>query len=205
MRSDNQYATERGEHNPSESEVDFRERSREVNVQSVGHPTPGMEVVGPTMFNLVQETRRAIDIQSRLLQAAIPLLDNRRITDYATGQTDANGNLDLPMYRVPAGMQFVMTRLNVEDGTHTPGAGFTAAGCWIAVIRGDKFSPGSMVDFLPNPPNNNGIIIPALFSDGNSEAAVYKGGEVITLHVVGTVTLANTDIWARFQGELTQL
>jgi hypothetical protein len=95
-------------------------------------------------------------------------------------------------------MQFVSTRVNIEDGTHTPGAGFTAAGCWIALIRGDKWQPGSILDFLPNPPANNGVILPCEFSDGPSEAGILRGGEVFSIHIAsGPVS---TDIWVRLQG-----
>lgn len=178
----------------------FRDKDRTVPARVSRPPEPGSESAGPSLFNLVQETRKALEVQGELLKNAIGLLDKRIVVDYATGQTDANGNLDLKIYTVPMGMQFLIDRVNIEDGTHTPGNGFTAAGCWLALMRGDKWQPGSIIDFLPNPPNANGVILPALFSDGPGEAGIFRGGEIIGLHIVGTVTLANTDIWVRIQG-----
>lgn len=162
---------------------------------------PGEEAIGPLMFNLVEESRRAREVHDKLLQAAIPLLDQRIIVERHAGNTDANGNLDLPLYRVPQGYQLVVTRCIIEDATHTPGAPFSAAGAWIALIDGDRFQPGSVKDFLPNPGNAAAVpLIPGLFSDGNTEAAVFRGGQIVSLHVVGTVTLANVDIFCTLQG-----
>lgn len=181
----------------------FRDENRQVPARVGTPPEPGSESAGPSMFHLVQETRRSLEVQNHLLKAAIPLMDQRIVVDYATGQTDGSGNLDLKIYQVPQGYQFITTRVNIEDGTHTPGNGFTAANCWMALIRGDKWQPGSIIDFVPNPPNAAGVILPAQFSDGASEAGVFRGGEIIGLHI--SAGPATTDIWVRIQGQLQSI
>ena len=184
----------------------FRERSRPVSPAYETPPEPDPHSAGPAMFNLVQETRRALDVQSQLIIKAIPLLNNRTVTERVAGQTDANGNLDIPLYRVPQGFQFYTQRITVEDSTHTPGAPFSAAGAWLGIIVGDKFQPGSLKDMAPNPGNAGATpLIPFIFSDGNEEQALFRGGEIISLHVVGTVTLATVDIFATIQGKLFPL
>lgn len=198
-RNDNLYADQRGLHHPVDG---FRLQDKEVITPSRPAPEPGAESVGPAMIHLVEETRRAMAVQSQLILKAVPLLNNRMIVEKHAGQTDAAGNLDLVLYRVPQGYQFLTTRVTIEDATHTPGAPFSAAGAWIALISGDKFAAGSMRDMAPNPGNAGASpIIPFIFSDGSSEASIFRGGEIISLHVVGTATLANTDIFVSLQGQ----
>jgi hypothetical protein len=178
---------------------DFRNENNQLGPGATPNPPiPGWESVGPAMQEFIARTNRALEVQGRLLQAAIPLMDKRIVVDYATGTTDGSGNLDLVIYRVPVGFQFITTRVNVEDGTHTPGAGFTGATSWIGLMRGDKWMPGSLVDFWPVPAAGNAVIIPIQFTDGSSEAAVFRGGETIGLHIAtGPVS---SDIWVRIQG-----
>lgn len=200
-RNDNAYANERGLHHPVDG---FREINEEVVTPSRPAPEPGAESVGPALFNLVEENVRALAVQSQLILKAIPLLNNRIIVEKHAGQTDATGNVDIPLYRVPQGFQFFTTRVTFEDATHTPGAPFSAAGAWVALIAGDKFAPGSLRDMAPNPGNAGATpLIPGIFSDGSSEASIFRGGEIITLHVVGTATLANLDIFATLQGQIS--
>lgn len=199
-RSDNAYGSERGLHHPVDG---FRDQNTEVFTPSRPAPEPGAESVGPAMIQLVEENRRAFQVQSNLILKAIPLLNNRIVVEKHAGQTDANGNLDLVLYRVPQGYQFVTTRVTFEDAIHNPGTPFSAAGAWVALISGDKFAPGSMRDMVPNPGNAGATpIIPGIFSDGSSEASVFRGGEIVSLHVVGTITLANVDIFVSLQGQV---
>lgn len=188
--------------NAKASDSGYRDADRQIPARVGTPPEPGNESAGPAMFNLVQETKRALEVQSALLRAAIPLLDTRIVVDYATGQADASGNLALKIYQVPQGYQFITTRVNIENGIATPGAPFTAAGAWMGLMRGDSFRPGSLIDFVPNPPGAGGVVLPAIFSDGSSEAGVFRGGEIIGLNFVGTATAANMDIWVRIQGIL---
>lgn len=129
----------------------------------------------------------------------------RRFTEFAqvTGNTDTSGNLDLELYVVPAGYECSIARVNVEDPTHTPASPFTNAAAWIALIRGVKFGAGSILDF--GPAASNGPMIPCIFSTSVNHAPKLRGGEILTLHVVGSASLANTAIFARAQLELVEL
>lgn len=195
----NRYAERRGVESPGINDGGaFRNENVQVPADSKTPPYPGSESAGPALYDLINRTTRALEIQTRLIHEAIPLLNSRHVVTYAAGQTDGSGNLDLVLYRVPQGMQFVCTRVNVEDGTHTPGNPFTSATGWIALIRGDKWQPGSIIDMWPNPPAGNANFIPILFSDGNMEAGLFRGGETIGLHIAsGPPT---TDILVRVQG-----
>lgn len=150
------------------------------------------------MFDLVEQTRRSVEVQNRLLRSAIPLLDRRIVINYANGQTDGSGILNLVLYRVPQGMQFITTRVNVEAAGFTPATPYTNATGWIGLMRSDRFVIGSLVDFVPNPPLATAPILPASITDGASEAAVFRGGEIIGLTIASGP--ATTDIWVRLQG-----
>jgi len=199
---DNRYAVERGLHKDGENDASlYRNENEQIYADSARPPYPGTESAGPALYDLVDRTARALEVQSRLLRDAIPLLNRRIMVEYKTGQTDANGNADIVLYQIPAGMQFIVTRVNVEAAGFNAGTPFSAAGAWIALTRSQTFAVGTTLDFLPNPPNAGATpILPASISDGATEAGVFRGGEFAVLHIVGTATLANVDIWARLQG-----
>jgi len=176
----------------------FREETFPVETPFHHAPPPGQESAGPSMFDLVERTRESIRVQNDLLRAAIPLLNKRIVVSYVTGQTDASGNLDLVLYRVPQGMQFITTRVNVEATGFTPATPYTNAAGWLGLMKSDKFQQGTLIDFLPNPPVANGAILPASITDGATEAGVFRGGESIGLHIA--TGPATADIWVRFQG-----
>lgn len=161
-------------------------------------PNPGQEVVGPAFFDLVREVKLAQQVGEQLLRDAKSLMDKRSVISLETGQTDGSGNIDLPLYVCPAGFEFVITRLSVEAIGFTPAVPFASATGWIAIIRGQAFGVGSIVDFLPNPPLANAPILPAQFVDGPNNAAVFRSGERVSLHIANGPV--NTDIYARFQG-----
>ncbi len=189
----------------AEQEVNYRVENDRVETRTVaptiGRPgNPGEESVGPSLFALVQRTSRAIEVQAELLRHAIPLLDQRTIVERSSGNTDANGNLDLQLYTVPQGYELTMTRLNLEAGTFTPAVPFANAAAWLAIIQGVQFGLGSILDFGPG--SVGGTIFPSIFVDSDSEAIKVRGGQILTLHVVGTAALANTAVVARLQGQL---
>ena len=182
----------------SPANTHFREESREVAPTPSPRPNPGEESIGPALFDLLVRTHRSIDVQAELLKAAIPLLNRRTIVEIVNGNTDASGNMDLVLYRVPQGMQFIVTRVNIENGGNSPASPYTNAAGWIGLMRADKFVKGTLVDFLPNPPVSNGAILPASITDGATEAGLFRGGEIIGLHI--DTGPANNDIWVRLQG-----
>lgn len=179
----------------------FRDADRQVIPAVERPPVPGEESVGPALYDLVRETRRAYEANSELLREAIHAGHKRNVIEATSGETDANGNLDLRLFQVPQGHHFTVTRVNVEAGLFTPASPFSAATAWIALIRGALFAQGSILDF--GPPASGGVILPSIFSTSDSHAPALNGGEILSLHIVGSITLANTGIWARCQGILT--
>lgn len=192
---------------PATTNIEHQERYRKENVKvytpSRPAPEPGAESVGPALINLVHETRRAFEIENELLRDALKTLHDRPVSEGVSGQTDASGNLDLRLFVVPMGYNFFATRVNIEGGTFTPALPFANAAAWLALIRGQIFATGSVLDF--GPATAGGTIIPSIFSTSRNHAPMLRGGEILTLHVVGSASLANTSIWARCQGFLEPL
>lgn len=182
-------------------------RTDEQNVAGLVErpPEPGEESAGPAMFDLIQKTRRALEVNNILLDAAAKNLEHRTIVESATGTTDANGNVDIPIYTVPSGYEFICTRWTVEDGVHTPAAGFTNAAAFLILYSGRQFKSiqniGSIRDFLPNPPAAGGVVIPAIVTDGATQAAYFRGNETVALFT-NLPTLVGADIFVRIQGLL---
>jgi hypothetical protein len=175
-----------------------RVEDRMVNIQSPDAPPPGEESVGPTMFDMVVELRRAQEVSKFLLSQAENLLKRKTVVAKATDSTDATGALQMAIYQVPQGFQFYLTRWNVEGGAFTPGAPFSSATANIQIINGRNFGVGAIMDFLPNPPAANGNILPASNTDGLEAACLFRGGEWISLMIrSGPVSTA---IIARIQG-----
>lgn len=169
-----------------------------VNIQSPDAPPPGQESVGPTMFDMVMELHRAQEVSKFLLDQATNLLKRKTVVAKGSDTTTAAGLLQMPIYQVPAGFQFYLTRWNVEAEGFTPGAPYTAATANIQIINGRNFGVGAIMDFLPNPPAANGNILPASNTDGLEAACLFRSGEWISLMVRGGP--ATTAIYARIQG-----
>lgn len=161
-------------------------------------PPPGEESAGPGMFDLVRELRRAEQVNNVLMETASKLLKARTIVERTNGTTDGTGLLDMVLYQVPMGFEVVVTRLNVEAVGFTPATPYTNAAGWIALVEGARFGVGSIVDFLPNPPVASGAILPVSTTDGASQAAIFRSGAIISLHL--NAGPATTAIYARLQG-----
>lgn len=170
----------------------------EVAADVTQPPAPGEESAGPGMFDLVRETRHAQQVAAVLMQEASQMLKRRTVVEKTTAVTDGAGNLDMVLYQVPMGFEIVVTRINLEAIGFSPAVPFTFATGWVALVAGARFGVGSMIDFLPNPPAASGAILPATLTDGANQAGIFRGGEIISLHVnAGPITTA---IYARLQG-----
>ena len=178
--------------------IDPRNESVEVPVRSVDAPPPGEESVGPTMYDFVVELRRSQEVSHFLMEQATNLLKRRSIVEKSFGNTSAAGLLQLPIYQVPNGYQFYLTRWNVEAVGYSPGAPYINAVGQISIFNGVEFGDGAMVDFLPNPPAANGAILPASSTDGLPSAPLFRGGETVSLRLVAGP--ATTKISVRIQG-----
>lgn len=164
---------------------------------------PGESSVGPALFDLIRETRRAAEVSRFLVAEASNLLSNRRVVEKGQTNADAAGNLDVVMYSVPAGFELEVSRVVVESANSSPAVGYTNAAAWIAVIQGDRFALGSILDFLPNLPTAaGGFILPALFGQNNDEVGYVRGPNTVGLHITGGAPLANIMISFRLQGRL---
>lgn len=166
-------------------------------------PYPGSESAGPALFDLIRETRRAAEVSRFLVQEASSLLARRRVVEKGQANADAAGNLDVVMYSVPAGFELEVSRVVVESANSSPAGGYTNAAAWIAVIQGDRFALGSILDFLPNLPTAaGGFILPAQFGSFNDEVGYVRGPNTVGLHITGGAPLANVMISFRLQGRL---
>lgn len=178
--------------------TDARETDREIRIPGGEAPPPGEESVGPTMFDMVIELRRAQEVSKFLVDQASNLLKKKTVVVKATAATSSAGLLDLPIYQIPSGFQFRVTRWNVEAVGFSPGVPYSNALGELILYAGQRFGVGAMVDFLPNPPAANGAILPASQSDGLEQAGFFRGGEFISLRLLnGPVSTA---IYARIQG-----
>lgn len=180
-------------------------QERDVPWESyIGPPEPRGPALSDTGLGDARSDRAEL---ARALAAVMAEAERarRKITEFAavTGQTNASGNLDLPIFYVPAGFECAVVRVNIEDATHTPASPFSAATAWLALIRGDHFGPGSILDF--GPATVGTTIIPSIFSTSENHAPILRGGEILSLHVVGSATLANTPIFARAQMSMREL
>lgn len=197
------YAEERGLKVPDKASHEYREESGDIKPKVLTPPYPGSESVGPNMYDLIMRTNQALDAQGELIREALIAGKRRWVIEATSGETDASGNLDLKVFQVPQGYHFTITRVNVEGAGFTPASPFSAASAWIALIRGALFAPGSILDF--GPASSGGVILPSIFSTSDNHAPALNGGEILTLHVVGSATLANIGIWCRCQGWLVPL
>lgn len=178
--------------------VDPRSETVEIPIHSATPPQPGEESVGPTMFDMVAELRRSQEVGKFLLDQATNLLRRRTVVEKGQDNTSAAGLLELPIYQVPNGYQFYLTRWNVEAENFSPGAPYSNAVGQLMIFNGKNFGVGAMVDFLPNPPAANGAILPASRSTDFPSSPLFRGGETVSLRLVAGP--ASTRITVRIQG-----
>lgn len=180
------------------TQVDPRSETVDVPVRSSNAPPPGEESVGPTMFDMVVELRRSQEVSRFLLDQATNLLRRRTVVEKGQANTSAAGLLELPIFQVPNGYQFYLTRWNVEAEVFNPGAPYSNAVGQLMIFNGQTFGVGAMVDFLPNPPTANGAILPASRSTDFPSSPLFRGGEWVSLRLVAGP--ASTRITVRIQG-----
>jgi hypothetical protein len=109
------------------------------------------------------------------------------------GVTDAAGGVTLPVYVVPIGREFVLTRILVDADGFTPGAPFVAAAGFVDVLRS-----GERVDFKSLAAAAGGL--PTLSTDSKATGTRWRNGEAVEVRIVGGP--ANTTVRARVQGWL---
>ena len=133
-------------------------------------------------------------------------------TGVASGQTDSDGMLALIVYKVAAGEQFRLRRATVEAQGYSPAAPFAASDAWLGFYDltqdsapelaaggavGDIYQ-GALKDFAPSVAG--GPIFPALFVDGEQQAAEIRGPNTLMLLVSEGPPLARVTV--NYQGIL---
>lgn len=197
---------------------DEREPSQERDVSGDDFRGPS-QPVGPRLANeLIEQLggEGAARLLHHMWVEANTRKKERDMVIPVGGTADGSGNLDLVIYDVPQGYTFKVTRVNLEavvGGTlQTPAAPFSAANAWLALMRGTNFSNvggeatasfgnGSMLDFAPATAGSR--LFPGLFTWSKNHAPLCQSGTKLGLHVVGTGTFANAQVYCRVQGVLT--
>ena len=150
----------------------------------------------------------AIDDLGRKLAAAFPY-DGP--TGVASGNTDASGNLWLPVYQIGAGLIFKAHRLVVEAAGYTPASPYTNASAWLGFYSfGQDVLPGGTYTGIANtmqgalkefaPATSGGQLLPALFTDNGAQASEVRGPNHLILLVVGGPASARVTV--NYQGSL---
>jgi hypothetical protein len=108
----------------------------------------------------------------------------------ASGNTNAAGFLELPVYVVPAGQSFTLTRTVVEASGYTPGVPFIGAGAYLDILRNDVREDFVSLAAAPG--------LPAIATDGETAGAVFQNGDTLIIRIVAGPP--NTSITARIRG-----
>lgn len=123
------------------------------------------------------------------------------VVNVASMNADASGNIAVPqtpnaaLYESPAGFTFALHRLVIAVDGSTFGSPFTAAGAyWELRVNGAMVHGGSAVSGAGS--------LPVVATWGTQDAPRVRGGEILSLFVVGTATLASKMVTARVQGTL---
>ena len=113
------------------------------------------------------------------------------------GQTDATGALTLPVYEVPLGMGFDLTRLLVRIAGASVAVPFTGAGAMLEVLRNDLLVDfKSLVAAAVTPAG-----LPALLTYGSDSAAWFGNGDVVQVRL--TAVTANATVTALAEGPMS--
>ena len=116
-----------------------------------------------------------------------------------TGATDAAGALTLPVYDVPLGMGFKMTRLLVRIAGATVAVPFTGAGAMLEVLRNDLLVDfKSLVAAAVTPAG-----LPALITYGTDSAPYLTNGDVLVVRL--TAVTATATVAAYTEGQLSPI
>lgn len=126
-------------------------------------------------------------------------IEPANVRTLAAGKTDAAGFLLLPIYDVPNGMGFTLSRLLVTMEGATVAVPFTGAGAMLEVLRNDVLVDfKSLVAAAVAPAG-----LPALLTYGTDSAAWYANGDVVQVRL--TALTASRGVTASIEGDLTPI
>ena len=118
----------------------------------------------------------------------------RPVRAEASKAADTSGNVRCPVYTVPAGMGFRLTRVYVTIDSATFGAPFTGSGAYLLILRNDV-----PVDGIPLTPGS-GFSLPAVLTTGITDAAYFENGDELAVQAFNLT--ASIGLLVRMQGEL---
>jgi hypothetical protein len=122
-----------------------------------------------------------------------------QVRTVANGKTDGAGALTLPVFDVPMGMGFFLTRLLVRIDGATVAVPFTGAGAMLEVLRNDILVDfKSLVAAAAVPAG-----LPALMTYGEDSAEWFANGDVVAVRL--TAVTINANVVASIKGKLQPL
>lgn len=145
---------------------------------------PGQEIEAATPQEIGQLIAELLGASGR---------PQRPVRGEANRQANASGYARVPLYTVPLGMGFRLTRLYVAIDSATFAVPFTAAGGAINVLRNDQAIDGTSIAA------GSGSL-PAVLTTGITDAAYFENGDELAVEFVAVT--ASIGCYARFQGEL---
>lgn len=171
-------------------------------------PPPGEESAGPALSPFVVETFAAIRAELELARLARRENERRTFELFKAGNADANGDLLLELFSVPAGSTGHLTRLCVDTPGSTPAAPITNANLWLAVIAlssagmttppvANRVPLGSMLHCSPNTPAVDAQIPCVLVDSEDAEGSPTLVGPA-TFYLQVDASTASLAIAARF-------
>lgn len=118
----------------------------------------------------------------RVVRHALRTPDSELVRPEESGRTDANGNVLIPIYVVPAAMEFRPHVLNVEADGFTPALPFQGAGgYWQLRVAGRVIDEGSLV---AGAPANIAFQIPFTRNYGAMQGGIAVNQEPLELNIV---------------------
>jgi hypothetical protein len=171
-----------------------------VGVETPGERRRELPPFGPAFVPFVDG--RITDLE-RTVQKLLDKWAYRSVTVVSVSSmtADSSGNIDVPitpnaiLYESPAGFTFALHRLVLTVGGYTFAVPFTAAGSyWELRVGGATIYGGSSVSGAGS--------LPVVAQWGTRDAPRVRGGEILSLYVVGSGSFASKSVSALIQGTL---
>ena len=157
----------------------------------------------PSIATQALSLQDAIDRIGVLVAASAP---PDFVVSVVAGNTDASGNLYLPVYQIADGMEGAVRRLTVNavnpatNTSYTAAAPYAAASAYMNLHGTDGFNSndvmrGTLIDVSPL--TAGGPLFPAVFEYDEHQAPREHGPKLFLLHVNGGP--ASTMVYCRYQ------
>jgi len=170
-----------------------------ASMQSAPPGAFGTEVAGPAMVELVTIMARTASIMHSLEQRAKAEARQRLYAGRAAGQTDANGDVAIPLFEVPQGATGYLMRCAIDFAGVTPAGPLTNANLWHAIYEGGPpgsgmtaaqvVAVGNLLDAQPQSPTVDAVL-PYVYAYGDRYAAPVLVGPGTFWAIVDAATAA---------------